>query len=219
MGRPARRPRGPDRAAGDPPGQALDVEPDQAAGRDAARDHPGRDIGPGQRPDLPDAGVERRQVAHPDRRRDRVDALAAEVRVRRIVDVAEGRADPGAEVEDRDAMAAQPAEQRRLVRRGDPGHHRHREAERGVDHARVPGGTAGLRRLLAAADGVDVARDRADHAGVERVLGQGAKRTGYFAPALSSRVASPTTPRRNSSTQTTKIAPVITVTQPPNWAR
>ncbi len=81
------------------------------------------------------------------------------------------------------------------------------------------GGTARLRRLLVAAHGVDVARDRADHAGVERVPGQGAARTSYFAPERSSRVSSPTTPRRNSSTQATKIAPVITVTQPPNSAR
>ncbi len=30
---------------------------------------------------------------------------------------------------------------------------------------------------------------------------------------------SPTTPRRNASTQMTKIAPCVTVTHAPNWAR
>ena len=30
---------------------------------------------------------------------------------------------------------------------------------------------------------------------------------------------SPTIPRRNASTHTTKIAPCVTVTQAPNWAR
>ena len=42
----------------------------------------------------------------------------------------------------------------------------------------------------------------------------------YFVPYLGQRwMISPTTPRRKTRTQETKITPSITVTHEPNWAR
>ncbi len=42
---------------------------------------------------------------------------------------------------------------------------------------------------------------------------------GGYSGFFSRRATSPTIPRRNVSTQTTKIAPCTTVTQAPSWAR
>jgi len=177
-----RRRRRADLAADHLAGEALHVHGDQPTLRRAPRDQAEVALLPGQRADLPDPRGDRRQVARPDRRGDGVDPLAAGVGIRRIIDVAEGRAELRAQIDDGDALAAQVGEQRLLVRRRHPRDHRSPQAEPRVDHGRVVGGTARLRRLLTAADRVEVARDRPDDADVEHGLRQGSLRQGAAQP-------------------------------------